>query len=261
MLKLLIVISGPSGVGKRCVMEGVELYCRLGLLKCAYNKIVLYNTREKRGNEHDGVDYHYCYGEFAAKGESSLILSNKGLIANDKSSANRLISPEIRNTAGELFTFPVRGDLQGIDLKDIEEGVNFLEIYDQFFTNLESVLAPRSIRIIRLFISPFTKNEMIERALQGREDEAAVIKSEMKERIQGRKRLGLSNEDEAEIIKRTDSAVEEIQAAFTVNNPYDAIVVNPCGEAHPSWGTSNTMPIADARITVDTLCRIIAAQL
>ena len=83
----------------------------------------------------------------------------------------------------------------------------------------------------------------------------------MSDRIRGRRKLGLSNEDEAEIIKRADDAVKEIRRAFSTDNPYDAVIVNLCGESHPAWGTSNTIPVGDARVVTETVCKIIEAQL
>lgn len=260
MSKLLIVISGPSGVGKRCILEGVNLYCDLRLLKCDFNKIVLYNTRDIRATESDGDDYHYCYGDFVTMGASDRVRQNKQRIADEKTET-RLNSQVLQSQDG-LFTFPVRNkDLQGIDLQDINDGVNFLEIYDQFIDALQPQLAQEAIKIIRLFISPFTQNELYARSPQTDRDAATAITNEMSDRIRGRRKLGLSNEDEAEIAKRTDGAVKEILDAFATDNPYDAIIINPCGESHPSWGTANTMPVGEARTVIETVCKVIEAQL
>jgi guanylate kinase len=257
MSKLLVVVSGPSSVGKRCIMEAVRLYCTLNLLPFPFAKVVLYNTRPMRANERDGGDYHYCYGEFLAVGDDK-IRNNKNLLAGEKSD-ERLKSLAIRQT-GDLFSFPVRDDLQGIDVSDIGEGVNFLEIHDQFFEAIRPKLKSLAIQTVRLFVAPFTRNEMKDRARRSRTDDASVITREMRKRIRGRRRLGLSQENEAEILKRTDSAIREIQDAFSSPARYDAIVVNPCGEAHPDWGTSNTLPTGAARLVVDTVCRIIEAR-
>ena len=49
----LVVISGPSGVGKDSVLQRMK---ELGL---PFHFVVTMNTRPKRPNEVDGVDYHF----------------------------------------------------------------------------------------------------------------------------------------------------------------------------------------------------------
>jgi tRNA splicing endonuclease len=253
--KLLIVISGPSGVGKRCIMEGIQLYCTLGLIKSKFHKIVLYNTREKREKEIDGIDYHFCNGLFLEQGVSK-IHANKNIVSNNKTTAN--LSSNALINANPLYMYPIREtDLQGIDLGDIKNGVNFLEIYDQFMDELKQYLYKKNIKVIRIFIAPFTQNEMKSRAIKLTKIESDIIREEMNGRIRGRKELGLSAEEDKEIEKRIYGAVKEVLDAFAENNPYSAILINPCGEAHPSWGTKNTMPTGEAKAVIDVLKNII----
>lgn len=261
MSKLLIVISGSSGVGKRCIMEGIELYSKLNLLKCPFKKIVLYNTRERREHEEDGETYHFCNKPYIGDGKSDIIKNNKQKIVTAKAKnpqKDTLIEP----SEGLLFMYPVRDDLQAIDLQDIQDGVNFVEIYDKFINALQPILQQRfGIRVFRLFIAPFTENDMKQRALVTQTDHIAVITNEMRRRICERRKFGLSHENEAELVKRTDNAVKEIEEAFSKGNPYDAILVNPCGEADICWGTPNTIPTGQAKETVEMLCKIIEAQI
>lgn len=57
---LLVVISGPSGVGKDATLQ------MLKQLNYAFYFVVTATTRPKRPNEVDGVDYHFVsVGEFA----------------------------------------------------------------------------------------------------------------------------------------------------------------------------------------------------
>jgi hypothetical protein len=161
-----------------------------------------------------------------------------------------------------LFMFPVREkDLQGIDLNDINKGINFLEIYDDF---IEYLLMNNKIKrdtILRIFIAPFSENEMKHRVLENGTDKFSVIIEEMRKRICDRRKIGLSNENEAEIIKRTDNAIKEIEKAFSNENLYDAILINPCGEGDKSWGTKNTIPTGKAKLVIDTLCDIIRSNM
>ncbi len=261
MAKLLIVISGPAGVGKRCVMEGIDLYCTLGLLKCRFSKTVLYNTRKIRQKETDGYDYHYCYGDFLSSG-SQAIQNNKRLVASYFTEENLQQEDGTLFQSGRLFMSPVRNrDLQGINLDDIEDGVNFLEIFDPFVSALRGTLESEGVSVLRLFISPFTSNELKARCIEKGVDGDSVIRGEMISRIRRRRMFGLSNEDDAELEKRTKGAVGEISTAFSKSDHYHAILVNPCDEAHPSWGTKNTLPTGEAKTLIDTLADIIRVNL
>ena len=55
---LLIILSGPSGVGKNCVRQEIM---KSGLLELNYS--ISMTTREKREKEQDGVDYYFVSDE------------------------------------------------------------------------------------------------------------------------------------------------------------------------------------------------------
>ena len=54
---LLIVVSGPSGVGKDAALK------RMQELQCPFHFLVTNTTRPKRAEETDGVDYHFITKE------------------------------------------------------------------------------------------------------------------------------------------------------------------------------------------------------
>jgi guanylate kinase len=54
----LVVVSGPSGAGKTSVMRRVYQVCGVPLVRS-----VSATTRPPRGNESDGVDYHFVTAE------------------------------------------------------------------------------------------------------------------------------------------------------------------------------------------------------
>ncbi len=64
---LLVVISGPSGVGKDSVLA------RLREMDYPFHFVVTVNTREKRPDETEGKDYHFvsmgAFAEMIEKGE------------------------------------------------------------------------------------------------------------------------------------------------------------------------------------------------
>lgn len=55
---LLIILSGPSGVGKNCVRQEIM---KLNKLQLTYS--ISMTTREKRAKEEDGVDYYFVSEE------------------------------------------------------------------------------------------------------------------------------------------------------------------------------------------------------
>lgn len=60
---LLVVVSGPSGVGKDAALK------RMRELRCPFHFLVTNTTRPKRAEEIDGVDYHFITKEQFAEME------------------------------------------------------------------------------------------------------------------------------------------------------------------------------------------------
>jgi len=54
---LLVVLSGPSGVGKDAVLA------RMKKLGCPFHYVITATTRRKRAGEKNGVDYYFLSGE------------------------------------------------------------------------------------------------------------------------------------------------------------------------------------------------------
>jgi len=54
---LVIVLSGPSGVGKDTVL------IRMRQLQCPFHYVVTATTRKRRGSEKEGIDYHFLSQE------------------------------------------------------------------------------------------------------------------------------------------------------------------------------------------------------
>lgn len=54
---LVVVLSGPSGVGKDTVL------IRMRQLQCSFHYVVTATTRRRRGREKDGIDYHFLSQE------------------------------------------------------------------------------------------------------------------------------------------------------------------------------------------------------
>lgn len=54
---LIVVLSGPSGVGKDTVL------IRMRQLQCPFHYVVTATTRKRRGNEKEEIDYHFLSRE------------------------------------------------------------------------------------------------------------------------------------------------------------------------------------------------------
>ncbi len=66
---LLVVLSGPSGVGKDSILDELE---RRGH---RFHRVVTCTTRAPREGEHDGLDYH-----FVTETEFDRLIATKGLL-------------------------------------------------------------------------------------------------------------------------------------------------------------------------------------
>jgi len=250
--KLLFIISGPSAVGKRCILDAISLYCKLDIIKSDFNKIVLYNSRDARNNEIDGIDYHFISQNIVE--EDDHILRVKKICINKISKLANYDSENVIQIESNLFKkLNFKSDFQVLDLSQITNSVNFLEIKDTFLdalhmnANFEQHLFRNKIKLLKIFIAPFTKNEMIRRSIFEAISIQEIIKNEMAHRIRNRRKIGYSTETNDEIEKRSGSAVKEVLRAFDLNSQYDVIFVNPYSESDIPWGTKNTFPSRDGR--------------
>ena len=74
---LLVILSGPSGVGKDAVLA------RMKQTKLSLHYVVTLTTRLKRPNETDNVDYRFvCRGEFEALRQKEQLLESANVYGN-----------------------------------------------------------------------------------------------------------------------------------------------------------------------------------
>lgn len=101
---LLIVVSGPSGVGKDAVIAGMK---RMG---CPLHFAVTATTRPQRGGETDGVDYH-----FVAKARFEQMAVNNELLewANVYGNLYGVPRREVQQALAEGQDVIVKVDVQG----------------------------------------------------------------------------------------------------------------------------------------------------
>lgn len=205
----LVVLSGPSCVGKSPLDRALgrfhpEIRNRL-------QKLVLYNSRSPRPGEVDGVDYHFR----TASQVESLRADNRHLVLD------------------------VRGDLQAVDLQELER---LLEHGDAFFegnpfVGLTLLTHPRLAHVERLgvFLAPLSREEILYlKAPERNVSFPALVTDIMRRKLLRRTRrqkLELSAKDLENIETRASSAYAELKEAWH----FRYVIPNHDGEDSDNW--------------------------
>lgn len=221
----LLIISGPSGVGKSPLLKAFnKLYPNISK---NYKKLILYNSRSARPNEVDGDDYY-----FRTKDYLNSLRTNKNYLV-----------------------FDVRDDIQALDINELVNNLhkNNLIFEGNPFVGSELIKSNllRDVEKLSLFISPLSLDEIL--FFKNNEN---IILSELITDIMRRKLLKraqkqkgiLSIKDLENIETRAKSAYEELKLA----THFDFIVPNHDGEDSEHWDTFY-YPIGDARKTLMAL--------
>ncbi|MER2598444.1 MAG: guanylate kinase [Caldilineales bacterium] len=137
---LLVILSGPSGVGKDAVMA------RMHEMDVPFYQVVTAATRPKRPNEQDGLDYHFVSIERFAE-----MIEAKDLLEHAV----------------------VYGDYKGIPKSEVRKGLDsgldvVLRVDVQGAATIRS-LVPQAVAI---FLTASSEEEMVDR-LRGRQTEDA----------------------------------------------------------------------------------------
>lgn len=213
-----IMLSGPSCVGKGPLCQALKtLYPEL---ESRLNKLVLYNSRKPRPGEEEGVDYY-----FRTREEMEALGRQERFILLD-----------------------VRGDLQGIDLDELQRV--FASGNDIFFEGNPFIPQalwelPELDQVVmqRIFLSPLSRQEIIwykEHSLDLRQLVVDVQRRKLLRRTQKQKGL-LALPDLENIEKRAGSAPSELQLAWQ----FDWVIPNHDGEDSENWNAFY-YPVGDA---------------
>ena len=216
----LVILSGPSCVGKSPLDRALarfhpDLHRRL-------HKVVLFNSRDPRPGERDGVDYHF----------------------RPRTQIEALRSQE------KLAVLDVRGDLQALDLTEMAA---LLERGDAFFEGnpfvgrlLQTHPALSQVRRLSVFLAPLSKDEIFflkdpSRNLSLPDLVTDVMRRKLLRRTR-RQKGELSLKDLENIERRAGSAFRELQEA----THFEWVVPNHDGEDSDNWD-SFYYPLGDAR--------------
>ena len=216
-----VILSGPSCVGKGPLYTALKAF--YPELANRLKQIVLYNSRDPRPGEKDGVDYH-----FRTEEEIRELAKQPGFV-----SAN------------------VRGDLQALEIASIEKILASGQ--DAFFEGnplipgkLKEAGVLDSMPTLTAFLSPLSRDE-VEFLLDPvqRADLAKLLTDIQRRKLlrrTTRQKTILSLKDLENIEKRAASAIVELREAWK----FDYVI--PChdGEGNDNWDAFY-YPISDAR--------------
>ncbi len=228
----LIILSGPSCVGKGPLCHALqtfypELYDNM-------HRLVLYNSRDKRPGEKEGVDYYFRSREQMEKmqeGQDFILLN-------------------------------VRGDWQGLEveqlLKLLRQGQDVLFEGNPFIPQaLWKLPAFSLIPMLKIFLSPLSRGEILWLKAQNVDMGQMVMdimRRKLLRRTQKQKSL-LSLKDLENIEERCQSAPEELSLAPS----FDWVIPNHDGEDSENW-TAFGYPIGDAFKALEAFALILQGQ-
>ncbi len=216
-----VMLSGPSCVGKGPLYSALRKF--YPDLAGRLDKIVLYNSRDPRPGEQEGIDYY-----FRPRSEIEELAKKPG------------------------FTSAiVRGDLQAIEVASIKAILNRGQ--DAFFegnpfipAKLSELTKLREIPTLKVFLSPLSQEEILflKDPLQ-RIDLEKLLPDIMRRKLlrrAKRQKTNLSLKDLENIEMRVASAIVELREAWK----FDYAIPNHDGEDSEHWDAFY-YPIGDAR--------------
>jgi len=229
----LVILTGPSCVGKS------PLYNSLGKfypdLRNQFHKVVLFNSRDPRPGEVDGVDYHF---------------------------RTRLQVEALRANA-RYAVLEARSDLQALDVEELESLLRRGDVLFEGNPYLGRALQthPRLANVSRLsiFLSPLSKDEITylskpERNISLKELLTDIMRRKLLRRTR-RQKGELSAPDLKNIETRASSAYRELQAAWQ----FQYVIPNHDGEDSDHWDAFYYL-LGDARKTLDAFVGLLQGQ-
>jgi len=216
----LIILSGPSCVGKSPLDKALlKFYPEI---KNKLQPLVLYNDRQPRPGERDGIDYHF----------------------RTRSQIEQLEPKE------QYVILDVRGDLQALNLKELSSQLESGDVFFEGNPFVGSMLLSHDslsdVKKLDVFMSPVSKSEI--EYLQGVEPGVSLpnlVTDVMRRKLLRRtkKQKGeLSLKDLENIEKRAGSAYKELKMAHL----FEYVIPNHDGEDSENWDAF-FHPLGDAR--------------
>jgi len=229
----LVILTGPSCVGKSPLAKALAR-CRPDLSE-RLHPLVLFNSRDPRPGERDGVDYH-----FRARTEIDAL----------------------RAETDRYVVMDVRGDLQALDLHEVHD---LLRQGDAFFEGnpfiarlLVTDASLRDVPRLSVFLSPLSRSEIeaVRRQRTGSLPDlvADVMRRKLLRRTARQKGI-LSLRDLENIERRCASAYGELKLAHL----FEHVIPNHDGEDSEHWDAF-AVPVGDAGRAVAAMAALLDGQ-
>ncbi len=229
----LVILSGPSCVGKSPLHKALGKFHPE--LSACLHKVAMYNSRDPRPGEIDGVDYHF---RTRAQIES--------LRANPR-----------------YAVMEARRDLQALDVEELESlllrGDVLYEGYPFIGRALQSHPRLTGVNRLSIFLSPLSKEEIVylkapERNVSLPDLLTDIMRRKLLRRT--RKQKGeLSAADLQDIEARASGAFRELQMA----QHFQYVIPNHDGEDSDHWEAFYYL-IGDARKALDAFAGLLQGQ-
>jgi guanylate kinase len=227
-----IILSGPSCVGKGPLHSAFSKFYpeQAAVLR----KLVLYNCRAPRPGEIDGKDYRF----------------------RPREEIERLGRKE------NFIVLDVRGDLQAVDLREVDRGLAQGELFFEgnpfVGRKLLEALASK-VSLLSVFLAPLSREEILflgspDRNVSLPDFVTDVMRRKLLRRTQRQKGV-LSLKDLENIERRASSAYTELKDAWR----FDYVISNHDGEDSENWDAFY-YPVGDAGKTLNIFAELIAGR-
>ena len=228
-----MVLSGPSCVGKSPLAKALSKFHPdwSGRLR----PLILYNSRDPRPGERDGIDYH-----FRSRSQIEAFRPNPRYALLD-----------------------VRGDLQALDLEDLQAQLQRGDVFFEGnpFVAMTMLTHPgmQGIERLAVFLSPLSNDEITylkaaERNISLPDLVTDVMRRKLLRRAR-RQKGELSARDLDNVERRAASAYSEMQEAWH----FDYVIPNHDGEDSDNWDAFYH-PLGDARKSLKALVALLEGR-
>jgi len=228
----LVILAGPSCVGKSPLERALSRFHPQ--LRQRLQSLVLYNSRSPRPGELDGLDYHFRSRQYIA----------------DLDGGERYV------------VMDVRGDLQALDLKQLDTDLNHGDVFfegNPFVAEvLQTETALAGVKRLSVFMSPLCREEILflhsQRSVCLPDLVTDVMRRKLLRRTR-RQKSELSLRDLENIEVRASSAYSELKKAHS----FQYVIANHDGEDSENWDAFY-YPLGDARRALNAFVALLTSD-
>jgi guanylate kinase len=229
----LVILAGPSCVGKSPLAKVLAKF--YPDLSKTLQPLVLYNSREARPGEIEGVDYYFRTREYIEDLEGK----------------------------DHFVVMDVRGDMQALDLQELSESLKHGNVFfegNPFIGNLLLTHpALNHVNKLSVFMSPLAQDEILNyKSSKNNLLLPDIVTDIMRQKLLRRTQIQkgeLSHKDLENIAKRAASAYTELCDAHL----YQYVIPNHDGEDSENWNALSH-PQGDARLALKAFVALLKGE-